>query len=96
MTDILPAAPRPRPNWQAIGVGVAVAASVSSLAVTWGGAQAELRHLEAGRAANASRIERLEAADRHLVEALAGWRSELAELRAELRSLRDFLARRHP
>ncbi len=96
MTEAVSASPRPRPNWQAVGVAAAVAASLSSLAVTWGSAQAELRHLEAGRAANASRIERLEEADRHLVEALAGWRSELAELRAELRALRDFLARRHP
>ena len=96
MSEVLPGASRQRPNWQAVGIGVAVAASLASLAVTWGGAQAELRHLEAGRAANVSRIERLEAADRHLVEALAAWRSELAELRAELRALRDFLARRHP
>ena len=96
MSEVLPTASRPRPNWQAIGLAMAVAASLSSLAVTWGSAQAELRHLEAGRAANVSRIERLEAADRHLVEALAAWRSELAELRAELRALRDFLARRHP
>jgi hypothetical protein len=96
VSEVLPGASRPRPNWQAIGVAAAVAASLSSLAVTWGSAQAELRHLEAGRAANVSRIERLEAADRQLVEALAAWRSELAELRAELRALRDFLARRHP
>jgi hypothetical protein len=93
MTDTL-FAPQPRPNWQAIGVVAALAVSLLSLAMAWGSMQSELRHLEAGRQANAQRIERLEDADRRLVEALGAWRGELAELRAELRAFREQLPRR--
>jgi chromosome segregation ATPase len=93
MTDtILPQ--RPRANWQAVGIAAALGVSLLSLAVAWGSMQSELRHLEAGRQANAHRIERLEEADRRLTEALSAWRSELAEFRAELRALREHLPRR--
>jgi len=85
---------RSRANWQAFGVAAALGISLLSLAVAWGNMQSELRHLEAGRQANIQRIERLEEADRRLTEALAAWRSELAELRAELRALHDYLPRR--
>jgi chromosome segregation ATPase len=94
MTDTVATPRGGRPNWQAAGVVAAIAVSLLSLAVAWGSMQSELRHLDAAQQAHLDRIERLEEADRRLTEALAAWRSELAELRAELRALRDHLPRR--